>query len=95
MIDLRPAIYCIQQQKENGTYNQAKIGRIKQDIKRLVDYITGEIVLFKKEESGDLTIEKPMSKEQIKAEQQKNSLITTICTMVSVPSKGYIEEIVF
>jgi len=105
MIDLRIALNCINVQKENGTYHGARIGRIVQDCNGMVSgYRAGQIVLFKKEidheissphkpkYKGTLTIESPLSPEEIAREKRRPSLITTIGTMVGVP-QGYVEEI--
>ena len=105
MIDLTIARNCIRVQKENETYQGARIGRIAKDCSGMVSgYRAGQIVLFRKEldhelscarrprYKGTLTIESPLTRKEIEKQRAQGSLITTVGTMVGVPA-GYIEEI--
>ena len=47
---------------------------------------------MKQKRTGRVTIESPLSQEDIDKQKAKGSLITTFGTMVSVPKK-YVEEI--
>lgn len=96
MIDLSNAINCINVQKENGTYDGQKIGRIAREFNGLVGrYNPGEVVLFREEEYGDtVTIERPKTQKEIDRQKAMSSLLTTDGTIVGVP-RGYIEEIRF
>jgi hypothetical protein len=93
VIDLRDALYCINKMKEYKTYDNEKIGRIKEDFGGMVSsYSAGRIVIFKKEDDKTLTVEIPYNNEEISKQKEKGSLITTMGTIVGVPKK-YIEEI--
>ncbi len=93
MIDVSKAVYCIRSMRENGTYRDQKIGRVTRDIKGLIDYKIGEVVIFTEYKNNrELCIERPMSSEQISMERTRGSLLTTVCCTVGVPKK-YIEEI--
>jgi hypothetical protein len=108
MIDLTTARNCIEAMKENGTYRSHKIGRVINPIGGMTSavsgfpvYQEGEIVIFRKESSPEeyrekhrdtLTVESPLSLEQINKNREEGSLITTIRTTVCVPEK-YVEEI--
>ena len=101
MIDLTAAKYCIKVQRENGTYEGAKIGRIAKRCNGLVgSYRTGEIVLFAKgsremrSQPRTVTVESPLCQEDITKESARGSLITTVRTTVGVPVE-YIEEVKF
>jgi len=52
----------------------------------------GEFRGMKQKRTGRVTIESPLSQEDIDKQKAKGSLITTFGTMVSVPKK-YVEEI--
>ena len=107
MINLSYAINCIKTMKENGTYEGEKIGRISIALNGFNSYKEGEIALFRDEldhsdfdgrytgrkYTGRVTIESPLSPEEIKEQEAKCSLLTTIKTVINVPKK-YIEEIV-
>ena len=105
MIDLTVARNCIRAQKQSGTYDGARIGRIAQDCSGMVSgYRAGQIVLFRKEldhelscarrprYKGTLTIESPLTRDEIEKQRARGSLLTTVGTMVGVP-EGYVEEI--
>jgi len=98
MIDLRGAIYCVNSMKESGSYHGEKIGRV---VTGFGVYNKDEIVLFREQapaeefgslENETLVVEKPISAEWIKKNRMEGSLISTICTTISVPVK-YVEEI--
>ncbi|MBR9683490.1 hypothetical protein GOV03_03030 [Candidatus Woesearchaeota archaeon] len=110
MIDLTTAINCIEAMKENRTYDNHKIGRIKVDHTGLT-YRKDQIVLFQEEVSptdsemclgeyqgieqkltGKVTIEGPMTLEEINKQRERRSLLTTVGTTIGVP-RGYVEEI--
>jgi len=95
MIDLSVAVNCLNIMKSRGNRDEYKIGMIKEECGGLsMSYDVGEIVLFRESEdnSNRLTIESPMTQEAINEEGVRGSYITTLRTIVWVPSK-YVEEI--
>ena len=52
----------------------------------------GEYIEIEQKTTGKVTIEIPLSQEEIDNRKEKRSLITTMCTMVGVP-KSCLEEI--
>jgi len=52
----------------------------------------GEYMGMEQQPIGRVTIESPLTQEEIEKQRAKGSLLTTIGTMVGVP-KGYVEEI--
>jgi hypothetical protein len=91
-LDLRKILNCIEAQKKNGTYRNARIGIIDTAKSQALSHYT-EPILFKPSTygAGTYTVESPMSKEQIAKQQDNNSLLTTGLSMVSVPEEYIIE----
>lgn len=98
MIDLTIAQNCIKTQREYGTYHGEKIGIVVKPCSGLVlEYSVGEVVLFTENEPmpntpRTITIETPLSQEEICRERARGSLLTTIGTIVSVPAH-FVEEV--
>lgn len=108
VIDLTKATNCIRVMKEYGTYNDHKIGIMKEDVPTLTSMVSGfreglkgKLVLYREEYSSDdgprrelgtVTVETPLSQEEIDKQKAKHSLITTMGTIVGVP-KSYVEEV--
>ena len=93
-LDLRPILYCIEVQRKNGTFRDAKIGMLTEDFPDHLSCYKDEPILYSKSvyDEGTFTIEKPMDKKWLDEQKVKGSLLTTYCTMVCVPEK-YIVEI--
>ena len=101
-MDLRDIMYWMQNYKTKNS----KIGIVTQNFPgQFPTHKKGEIVIYRDEilderyyspkERSDktVTIEIPLSKEEIEKRESEGSGITTICTMAGVP-KSYIEEVV-
>ena len=95
MIDLQNAENCIKAMKEQGTYQNHKIGIILRRIDGTIfSYKPGDVVIFREEEgSNRVTIEKPMSQRRIDEQRTRGSLLTTCETRVCVPL-DYLGEVV-
>lgn len=82
--------------KKNKTYRDQKIGTINKGF----SYPEGQVVLFSEEYSpsgeykGKVTIDIPMLRKEIKKQREEDSLITTMGTMVGVPSE-YVKKSFF
>ena len=99
MIDLSIALNCIAAMKKNGTYRGHKIGRVARECTGMVGrYEVGRIVIYHEnprefiDDPRFLTIETPMTLEEIERQRTKRSLLTTAGCMVCVPPR-YIEEV--
>tara|TARA_Y100000310_G_scaffold301619_1_gene338244 strand:+ start:465 stop:797 length:333 start_codon:yes stop_codon:yes gene_type:complete len=106
VLDLRRANHCLDAQKRNGTYRDARIGIISRDFPGGSPYYRkGDVVLFSPDfeltegpylntprKSGTFTVEKPMSSEEIARQRSNRSLLTTFGTTVNVP-KSYVDEV--
>ena len=104
MLDLIIALNCIRVMKEYGTYHGEKIGRIKKviptltsDVSGFPDSRVGEIIIYREysemgKPTGRATVESPLCQKDIDEQKRKDSLITTVRTISSVPM-SYIEEI--
>ena len=98
MIDLSTARYCIERMQEKGSYRNQKIGIVKKDIFGFVgmiaftpDYTQGDVVLFTEghensKPTGRITMEKPLTSEEIRKNLENDLLIMTHCPMVGVPA---------
>lgn len=92
-IELSQARHCIDEMKRNGTFQGHRIGCLTQPCHgEASSMFKGEIVLFRPDESGTLTIEYAMAPNAIEEQRKKGSLLTTMGTMVSVPAH-YVKEI--
>jgi hypothetical protein len=105
-LDFRNAIYCIQEMRNSGIYKEEKIGVISTDFPLGFGnaYKQGDIVLFRREftwpdyhfikpkPTKTVTVETPLSKEEISKNRKNHSLISTIGTIIGVP-ENYVREV--
>jgi len=101
-VTIDDALDCINIMKaENSLYcKDYKIGRLKKDLYGMVGkvsgfpgYTKGSIVLYRPGSvENEVTIEIPLSKDEITERKANNNFIRTIGTMVCVP-KSYIGEL--
>lgn len=84
---------CIRVMKEWKTYNNHKIGRLCKPIQGLcITYEQDEIVIYRTEDDKTVTVETPMTPEELEARKDERSLITAYKTIVAVP-KEYVQDI--
>jgi len=103
-IDLRDALNVVRimKEKEYTGAHDIRIGLVNKDVLTLSSRLSscptlrmGRVVLFREyPNSGAVTVEVAMTKEQIRREQNKGSLILTFGTIVDVP-RSYLTEILF
>ena len=91
MLDLRTARNALEQMAESCR-KDFKIGRIVKDLFELSSYKKGEIILFRNDRDGTVTVEKPYTAEEIERRRKEGSLIVSCGCMINVP-KGYVEEV--
>jgi len=93
MINLRAARFALRCMtgSERKDY---KIGRITGDFDGLAGggYRENEIVLYRVDDDGTVTLERPDSKEQIKKNKQRGTTFVSHSTIINVPV-GYVEEV--
>lgn len=108
MIDLTRATNCIVAMRENGTYRGERVGRVTDNFPgyrkgQIVLFSEepfpsdsqlrmGEFMGMKQEPTHTITVESPMTLEQIAKQRAQSSLLTANGIIVNVP-RGYVEEI--
>lgn len=83
MSTLSDCEFCLEKQKQNGTYRESEIVVV---IKSDGVYQKGDFAIVTEWYDGRCTIEKPMSKEQIADQESRGSLITTVATTINFPA---------
>ena len=94
MIDMRQALKVRSMMRDPDEYH---IGIIKNSFSTgmvLGGIRPGLVVLFRRDDGKTVTVDQPMSDEEITYQQRKGSGLTTYNTCVGVP-KDHVEEILF
>ncbi len=91
--NLERAEYCLEVMKRDGIYRAQKIGKITETFERLGPlYKKDDFVIFTDEGDKTVTIETPLTKEEIIKNRKEKSLISTFGTIINVPRR-FVEEL--
>ncbi len=92
-LNLKRAKYCLEVMKRDGIYRDQKIGKITEPFERMgPPYEKNDFVIFTDGGDKTVTIETPLTKEEIIKNRKEKSLISTFGTIINVPKK-FVEEL--
>lgn len=93
--ELKTTAKCLQIMQLEGFRMDYRVGVLIKEAPGLLTYDAWSIVLYSKSEySGNVTIERAMTKHEIDEQRRRGSALRATCTMVGVPS-NYIKDISF
>lgn len=85
---------CLDQIKkeELNFHKNYKIGIMIEDAGHINQYPKNSIVIFRTSDDGTVTLEMPLTLDEIKENRKKGSFISTYGTLICVP-KNYVKEL--